>query len=131
MLKKLFGGKKQDGFFLDLGGETSPPSETSAPKAPEAAAPKADTPEPAAPAVAPPVTPASAAAPAVVAEPVPQATAAPVEPAAPAEPEPEPAEPLPTNFATTYLKPSGRGISRRRPSSNMSGFLDMARSVRR
>lgn len=119
MLKNLFGGKKQEGFFLDLSDGQSAPTPDAAPTVATPPAPIA-TPEPVA---AAPVAVASAA---PVAETPASAPAAPVE--APVEaPAPEPAS---VNFATVYLQPSGQGAPRRRPSANMSGFLDMARNVR-
>jgi hypothetical protein len=110
MLKNLFGGQKKEGFFLDLSDGQSAP-------APEAASPEAPAPEP----IAEPAPVAAAPAPvaAVVASAPAEAPAA-----APAR------EPVRVNFATTYLQPSGQGAPRRRPSANMSGFLDMARNVR-
>ncbi|MGD1902800.1 MAG: hypothetical protein ACFB9N_11230 [Geitlerinemataceae cyanobacterium] len=128
MLKKLFGGKKED-FFVNLDDGSSESVKTSkAPaEAPAAEAPAAKAAAEVAAAEAPAAKVESAAPEATAAEaPAPEAPAE--APAAEAEPEPEPG---PTNFATTYLKPSGRGISRRRPSANMDGFLDMARDVRR
>ncbi len=108
MLKKLFGGTQKEGFFLDLGDTQSAP-------APEAA--PAETPAP-----APIVEPEPVAAAPVAATPVAAVTEAPAEAPAP--------EPVSVNFATTYLQPSDQGAPRRRPSANMSGFLDMARNVR-
>lgn len=112
MLKKLFGGKKEEGFFLDLSDGQSAPT-------PEADSVKASAPAPAPVAAAPVAT--------VVAE----APAAAIVEAPEAAPEAAPApEPASVNFATIYLQPSGQGAPRRRPSANMSGFLDMARNVR-
>jgi hypothetical protein len=120
MLKNLFGGKKQEGFFLDLSDGQSAPTPDTTPTVATPPAPIA-TPEPvaAAPVTVAPVAEAPASTPAAPTE-------APIE--APAEaPAPEPAS---VNFATVYLQPSGQGAPRRRPSANMSGFLDMARNVR-
>ena len=114
MLNKLFGGSKKEGFFLDLSDNQSPT--TPAPSASAAAPAPIAPPEP----VAPDPVVEAPAAPVAVASVTPEAPAAP-----PATP-----EPVSANFATTYVRASGSGAPRRRPSANMSGFMDMARSVR-
>jgi hypothetical protein len=120
MLKKLFGGKQKEGFFLDLSDGQSAPT-------PEAAPVKASAPAPASvPAPAPAPVAAAPVATVVAEAPAPAVVEAP-EAAPEAAPAPEPAS---VNFATIYLQPSGQGAPRRRPSANMSGFLDMARNVR-
>lgn len=128
MLKNLFGGKKKEGFFLDLSDGQSAP-------APEAASSEAPAPEPPAPEPIPepaPVAAAPAPVAAVVASTPAEAPAVEAPAVAPVEaPAAAPVrEPVSVNFATTYLQPSGQGAPRRRPSANMGGFLDMARNVR-
>jgi hypothetical protein len=121
MLNKLFGGKKNEGFFLDLSDGQSAPTLDTAPTEAPTPTPIAE-PVAAVPVTAAPVTAEPPAVPVTVADPASIPPETPIE--APAS------APVRVNFATVYLQPSGQGAPRRRPSANMSGFLDMARNVR-
>jgi len=116
MLKKLFGSKEE--FFVTIDG-------TAAQTAPEPVSVKAAVSE-------------------AKSEPKEASTIKPpVESVAPVPVSAEPITEVPTpvattapsvsvsGFATTYLKPGTETLSRRRPSTNMTNFLGMARDMKR
>ncbi len=128
MFKKFF-GKKNDGFYLqveDDNAASKPEAKAKAQAKPESAA------IPTAPvAVAKEATPVAPGTPAdKKAAKVDKKTAKKV-----AEPAPivasAPAAPAITNFATDYLIKPSSSSSRRLPGANMSGFLELARQVKK
>ena len=139
MFKKFF-GKKNDGFYLQIEDDNAAPKPAAKAKAkPEAVATPASTVVVATettatvPATVPVTAPAAKAdkkvaktdkkSPKKAESPKVVETPAPVAPVATA--------PAITNFATDYLiKPSSIS-SRRRPGANMSGFLELARQVKK
>jgi hypothetical protein len=135
----LFGGKKGNGYFMELDEAKVAPAKTITPAPAASTAPVAEQPMTVAKEdVAQAPTPAKAAtrkeklaALAASTDPSAAPTAAPA-PVAAATPKAAPtavANPIAeANFATKYLIPANNG-TRRRPGANMSSYLDMARKM--
>jgi hypothetical protein len=140
VFKKFF-GKKNDGFYLQIEDDKAAPKAPAKAKAPATApAPAKSEPVAAAPVTAPSAAPAAPAAKTdkksakagkqsakADKQSVKKAEAPKASPVA----VPVPTAPAITSFASDYLiKPSSIS-SRRLPGANMSGFLDMARQVKK
>jgi hypothetical protein len=135
---KNFFGKKNDGFYLQLEDEqasSKPQAKTQAP-APAKPEPVAIPTAPvAATTEATPVTPATESVTAPAAKTEKKSAKKAVAPKSVETPTPAvvsaPAAPAITNFATDYLIDSSSSSSRRLPGANMSGFLALARQVKK